>query len=105
MFFSVTLIIATLFVTDVHSQVGSALKEAPTVKPTVKKRLPKALVIYERKDLQESFIIIFSLSRERRGSGIDLDSRLPLNYEFFFYKTIKSIRIHVSSHNWHPMLI
>ena len=56
MFFSVTLIIATLFVTDVHSQVGSALKEAPTVKPTVKKRLPKALVIYERKDLQESFI-------------------------------------------------
>ena len=57
MFFSVTLIIATLFVTDVHSQVGSALKEAPTVKPTVKKRLPKALVIYERKDLQESFII------------------------------------------------
>ena len=65
MFFSVTLIIATLFVTDVHSQVGSALKEAPTVKPTVKKRLPKALVIYERKDLQESFIIFLFLSRER----------------------------------------
>ena len=65
MFFSVTLIIATLFVTDVHSQVGSALKEAPTVKPTVKKKLPKALVIYERKDLQESFIIF---SRVGRGT-------------------------------------
>ena len=59
---SVALLIATLFVTDVQSQVGSALKEAPTVKPTVKKKLPKALVIYERKDLQERFAIPIQLS-------------------------------------------
>ena len=59
---SVALLIATLFVPDVQSQVGSALKEAPTVKPTVKKKLPKALVIYERKDLQESFNIPIQLS-------------------------------------------
>lgn len=60
MFFSVTLITVTLFVTNVHSQVGSALKEAPTIKPTTKKKLPKALVIYERKDLQYSHSRFFS---------------------------------------------
>ena len=83
MFFSVTFIIATLFVPDVHSQVGSALNQAPTVKPTVKKKLPKALVIYERKDLQEGFVIFIFFS----AFGVS------------FYETIKSIRIRVFSHN------
>jgi len=81
MFFSVTLIIVSLFVTDVHSQVGSALKEAPTVKPTVKKRLPKALVIYERKDLQESFISEVARNQSRSksarvGSDIDFKNKI-----------------------------